>query len=135
MDQSLVKNYLHIIFSTKHRQKLISSAVEMELFQYMGGICKRLNCQPVKIGGYGDHVHMLCMLSKKIALMKLLEEVKSQSSKWIKSVGNELRNFYWQDVMVRFPLTRPKWKLLLTILLIKRSIIDQQVSRMNTADY
>jgi REP element-mobilizing transposase RayT len=97
MGQSLVKNYLHIIFSTKHRQKLISSVVEQELFQYMAGICKRLDCPPLKIGGHEDHVHLLCMLSKKIALMKLLEEVKSHSSKWMKSFGNEFSNFYWQD--------------------------------------
>jgi hypothetical protein len=32
-----------------------------------------------------DHVHILCMLSKKIALAKLLEELKSHSSKWMKT--------------------------------------------------
>jgi putative transposase len=37
------------------------------------------------------------MLSKKIALMKLLEEVKSHSSKWIKTKGDDFKNFYWQD--------------------------------------
>jgi len=37
------------------------------------------------------------MLSKKIALVKLLEEIKSHSSKWIKSKGSEYENFYWQD--------------------------------------
>ena len=81
MGQSLVKNYLHIIFSTKYRQPLISDAVEGELYSYLGGICKKLECPPIKIGGYYDHVHILCMLSKKIALMKLLEEIKSHSSK------------------------------------------------------
>ena len=29
--------------------------------------------------------------------MKLLEEVKSHSSKWMKTKGDNLRNFYWQD--------------------------------------
>jgi REP element-mobilizing transposase RayT len=42
-------------------------------------------------------VHILCKLSKKIALIKLLEEVKSHSSKWIKTKGSEFANFYWQD--------------------------------------
>ena len=56
-----------------------------------------MDCHPIKIGGYTDHVHVLCMLSKKIALMKLLEEVKSHSSKWMKTKGNDLSNFYWQD--------------------------------------
>jgi putative transposase len=37
------------------------------------------------------------MLSKKIALMKLLEEVKSHSSKWMKTKDELLKNFYWQD--------------------------------------
>ncbi len=29
--------------------------------------------------------------------MKLLEEVKSHSSKWIKTKGESYKNFYWQD--------------------------------------
>jgi REP element-mobilizing transposase RayT len=69
----------------------------MELHAYMGGICKDMECTPIKIGGYTDHVHILCMLSKKIALMKLLEEVKSHSSKWMKTKDFSLGNFYWQD--------------------------------------
>jgi len=95
MGQSLVKNYLHITFSTKYRQKLINEAIENELFQYIGGICKSLDCQPLIVGGYEDHVHILCMLSKKMTLMKLLEEVKSHSSKWIKTLGQEFARFYW----------------------------------------
>ncbi len=97
MGQSLVKNYIHIIFSTKHREPLIHPPYESELHSYLGGICKNLECHPIKIGGYTDHVHILCMLSKKIALMKLLEEVKSNSSKWIKTKDKSLKNFYWQD--------------------------------------
>ena len=97
MGQSLVKNYIHIVFSTKRRQPLIHPPVETELYGYLGGICKKLECQPIKIGGYTDHIHILCMLSKKIALMKLLEEVKSHSSKWIKTKGRGYENFYWQD--------------------------------------
>lgn len=97
MGQSLVKNYLHIVFSTKHRQPLIHEPVESELHAYIGGICKNRECHPIKVGGYTDHIHILCMLSKKIALMKLLEEVKSHSSKWIKTKDDSYKNFYWQD--------------------------------------
>ena len=97
MGQSLVQNYLHIIFSTKHRKPLITSAIESELHAYLGGICNRLECPPIKVGGYTDHVHILCKLSKKITLIKLMEEVKSHSSKWIKTKGLEFQNFYWQD--------------------------------------
>jgi putative transposase len=97
MSQSLVKNYLHIVFSTKLRQPLIFPAIEPELYSYLGGICNSLECSPIKIGGDTDHVHVLCLLSKKIALIKLLEEMKSHSSKWMKTKDERLKNFYWQD--------------------------------------
>lgn len=97
MGQSLVKNYIHIVFSTKYRQPLIHAPHEDQLHSYLGGICKKLECQPLKVGGYTDHVHILCMLSKKIALMKLVEEVKSHSSKWFKTLDESLQGFYWQD--------------------------------------
>ena len=97
MGQSLVQNYLHIVFSTKHRAPLITHAIENSLHAYLGGICNELDCKPVKIGGHTDHIHILCTLSKKIALVKLLEELKSHSSKWMKHQGDAWENFYWQD--------------------------------------
>jgi len=97
MGQSLVKNFIHIVFSTKHRTPIIHPPYNLELYSYLGGICNKLESQVVKIGGDSDHVHILCMLSKKIALATLLEELKSHSSKWIKSKDPSLMNFFWQD--------------------------------------
>lgn len=97
MGQSLVKNFLHIIFSTKNRQPFIQPPVEVELHGYLGGACNQLNCQVLKVGGYTDHIHILCMLSKKITLVKLMEEIKTHSSKWMKTKGLGYENFYWQD--------------------------------------
>jgi putative transposase len=97
MGQSLVANYLHIVFSTKHRESLIDHEIESELHNYLGGICKNLECQTIKVGGHTDHIHILCMLSKKIALVKLMEELKSHSSKWIKTKSVMYSKFYWQD--------------------------------------
>jgi putative transposase len=97
MGQSLVKNYIHITFSTKHRVQIIREDIQEELFKYLGGICQNLECHPVQIGGYLDHVHILCNLSKKIPLMTLMQETKSHSSAWMKTKGDDLKKFYWQD--------------------------------------
>lgn len=97
MGQSLVKNFIHIVFSTKHRQPMIDKNVEAELHAYIGGICKNTGCTSLIVGGYTDHIHILCLLSKKVTLIKLVEEVKSHSSKWIKTKGEAYKNFYWQD--------------------------------------
>jgi putative transposase len=97
MPQSLVKNYIHITFCTKNRYPFIDDEIKAELFSYLGGICKNLECNPIIVGGYREHVHILCLLSRKIALMKLVEELKSHSSKWIKTKGKQYQNFYWQN--------------------------------------
>jgi REP element-mobilizing transposase RayT len=36
-------------------------------------------------------------MSKKITVMKLLEEIKTSSSKWMKTNGAKYQKFYWQD--------------------------------------
>ena len=97
MPQSLSQVYVHLTFSTKNREPLIVPEIQDRLFQYLGGICSGLECTPVQIGGYRNHVHILCLLSRKIAQMKLVEEVKKESSKWIKTVGPDFSDFYWQD--------------------------------------
>jgi len=97
MPQSLIKNYIHLVFSTKNRQPFLDSGIQQELFSYLGGICNHLDCNPVQIGGYFDHVHLLFLLSKKLPLIKLVEDVKSHSSKWIKTKGIAYKDVYWQS--------------------------------------
>jgi REP element-mobilizing transposase RayT len=97
MGQSLVKNYIHLVFSTKYRQPLIRPPFEQELHAYLGGLCNQLGCPVLRVGGYTDHIHMLFRLSKKIALMEVVQKVKANSSRWIKTKDPSLKNFYWQD--------------------------------------
>ncbi len=96
MPQSLVKNYLHITFSTKGREPLVDKFIQEKFHAYLAGICNDMECYALEVGGIEDHVHILCLLSQKNPLMKLLENVKKNSSKWIKTQGKQYQNFYWQ---------------------------------------
>ena len=98
MPQSFGLNPMHIIFSTKNRSPLIKGK---ELFKYAAGICNSLGCQTIAIGGYSDHIHILCYLSKNIALSKLVQDVKTSTSRWMKTKGTS--NFYWQSGYAGFP--------------------------------
>ncbi|WP_417429457.1 IS200/IS605 family transposase [Halpernia sp.] len=120
MGQSLVKNYIHIIFSTKNRENFIDENIEEQLFSYLGGICKNHKCYPIQIGGYRNHIHILCLLSQKITLAKLMEELKSHSSKWIKTKDAKYSNFYWQNGYGAFSVN-PK-----QIDIVKEYIINQK---------
>ncbi|PQA95191.1 transposase [Chryseobacterium shigense] len=106
MPQSLVKNYIHIVFSTKYRQDFIDEPIEKELFPYIAAICKDFESPALQIGGNDDHIHILCLLSRKIALMKLVQEIKAHSSKWMKTKGSQYENFFWQDGYGAFSVGR-----------------------------
>ncbi len=97
MSQSFTQFYVHIVFHTKNNVRLITENIEDELFSYMGGILRNIKSIPLRINGTSDHVHILCTLPKTMAPADLVEEVKKSSSKWIKTKGASLHNFYWQD--------------------------------------
>ena len=54
------------------------------------------DCRAIQIGGTTDHVHILCHLSRSIPACKLVEEIKKESSKWLKQQDHDLSDFYWQ---------------------------------------
>lgn len=96
MPQSLSKLYVHIIFHTKHNQPLISPEIEKELYAYIGGIIKENDSVPIIIGGIDNHIHILAVMSKNISLAKFVEELKRNSSRWIKTKDEKFQQFAWQ---------------------------------------
>jgi len=96
MSQSLAKNLVHLIYSTKNRSPCLHREIHEGLFAYQAGILKEWDSPALVIGGVTDHVHALFCLSKNHALAKVIEEVKKGSSKWLKSQGSAYRDFHWQ---------------------------------------
>jgi putative transposase len=76
MPQSLVKNVIHLVYSTKHRHPWLPPEIRERLFAYQAGIFQEWGSPALLIGGVEDHVHALFALSKNHALIKIVEEVK-----------------------------------------------------------
>ena len=98
MPQSLAKVNVHIIFSTKNRKPWLKDRdLRSELFSYMATILKNAVDSPtIIINGVEDHIHILCRLSRKFAIMDVVKEVKTETSRWIKKQGDALAEFAWQ---------------------------------------
>jgi putative transposase len=107
MSQSLVKNLIHLVYSTKHRKPWIHEDVRDGLYAYQAGIFKQCDCPALVIGGVEDHVHALFSLSKNHALKWIVEEVKKGSSKWMKtSEGTGNKDFQWQGGYAGFSVSQ-----------------------------
>jgi REP element-mobilizing transposase RayT len=63
----------------------------------MAKIFRALKSPALAIDGTRDHIHTLFALSRVITIADLVEEVKTESSKWIKTKGPEFKNFHWQS--------------------------------------
>jgi REP element-mobilizing transposase RayT len=96
MSQSLARLHVHIIFSTKNRERMLHDAVRNSLHAYMATVLQNLGCPPVLINSVEDHVHILFDLARTISVSQAVEEVKKHSSRWIKTQGNEFAHFAWQ---------------------------------------
>jgi putative transposase len=106
MPQSLAQIYLHVVFSTKDRRPFLQDlAIRDEMHRYLGGVCNRLGCPNLQVGGAADHVHILCKLGRTISVADLVQELKRESSKWVKTKSNALADFHWQNGYGAFSLS------------------------------
>jgi REP element-mobilizing transposase RayT len=96
MSQSLAQLYVHLIFSTKHREPWLRPEDREHLHSYLGGILRQAECPLLGVGSVGDHVHLVFRQSKNLSLAQIVEDVKTTSSKWLKTQGLTYQNFHWQ---------------------------------------
>jgi putative transposase len=96
MAQSLAKVYLHLIFSTKDRVRVLPDDVRPALHDYMGGILRDADCASVEINTEPDHAHVLFLLSRTATISNVVRDLKKGSTNWIREQHAQLRNFYWQ---------------------------------------
>jgi putative transposase len=95
MSQSLSCLLVHLIFSTKERHPFLAqNDLMLRTHAYLGGILREASCPSLTIGGTADHVHALFHLSRTQHVAKIVETLKSHSSRWIKAQGIE--KFAWQ---------------------------------------
>jgi len=102
MAHSYTNLLCHIVYGTKERRPLIDERFQPRLYDYVGGTIRALKAVCLEIGGVEDHVHILVKISPTIAVSDFLEKLKSNSSKWAKSVN---RDFGWQGGYAAFSVS------------------------------
>ena len=96
MPQSLASLHIHLVFSTKQRIAWLDDDIRSDLHRYITGVLRELKSPVVAINSVEDHIHVLFHLSRTSCIASIVEEVKTTSSKWIKTKGDRFQNFRWQ---------------------------------------
>ena len=121
MPQSLAKVYCHIVFSTKHGKKLINDEIQKDFHSYCIGTLSNIGSYTNEVYANPDHVHILCTLPRTITIAKLLQTVKTSTSKWIKNQG--VTNFKWQDGYAIFSVSSSKVEVVSNYIINQKEIL------------
>jgi REP element-mobilizing transposase RayT len=106
MSQSLSAVFIHLVFSTRERRPFLRDLeLRTRTHQYLAGISKELECDPVLVGGVEDHVHLLCRLGRTVSQSDWIKELKRVSSGWLKEQAPDLRSFQWQGGYADFSVS------------------------------
>lgn len=99
MPQSLANVIVHIVYSTKGRQPWLKDVnLRDELYAYNAAILRNeVDSSAILINGVEDHIHILCRLSRKFAIMDVVKASKTETSKWLKKQSPALKEFSWQN--------------------------------------
>jgi len=103
MSHSYVQNHLHVVFSTKEREKLIAKPMQPKLWSYMAGIARNHDFLVIANGGMEDHVHLLILLPPVLPLAQAINFLKANSSKWMSDHGTK---FAWQEGYGAFAVSK-----------------------------
>jgi putative transposase len=87
---------VHIVFSTKNRDAIITPELENELYPYIAGIIKGEGAILLKIGGTENHVHLVIRLKPTHGIPDVLKKIKANSSKWMNDRKKINGRFSWQ---------------------------------------
>jgi putative transposase len=99
MPQSLDHVIVHIIFATKGRRPFLPPTIQSQLHAYLATVARNAGCECPRVGGVADHVHLAIFLGRTIKISQLIEELKTSSSKWLKTQSSQsanLKDFEWQ---------------------------------------
>ena len=96
MSDSYTNLLYHIIFSTKNRRPLITTDIEPQLHDYIGGIIRGLGGICLELNGTEDHVHLLAKLRPDCALSDVVRDLKANATGWMHDLFPELKDFSWQ---------------------------------------
>lgn len=67
------------------------------IFHYIGGVIRAMLGCAFMVGGRPDHIHILTTLPNGMSLADFVRNVKSNTTKWMKTINPDYRDFAWQE--------------------------------------
>ena len=91
--------HVHLVFVTKYRKTIFQKKHLQTLRQIFEKICKDFDAELKEFNGESDHVHLLVEYPPKVTISKLVNSLKGVSSRKLKELHPELKEYYWKNAL------------------------------------
>lgn len=91
-----IKIWVHLVWSTKNRQPLLTTAIRQKVFAHIRENAVQKNIHIDFINGYTDHMHCLIALHQEQNIANVVQLIKGESSFWINKNNLCTKKFEWQ---------------------------------------
>jgi putative transposase len=106
MANTYTQLYIHYVFATHRRLRLIHGNALNELYDYSAGLIRDLNCFLQCIGGMDDHIHLLVGLNPTLSVSDFAQRFKANTSRFINERGWVIGKFNWQNGFGAFSVSQ-----------------------------
>jgi REP element-mobilizing transposase RayT len=110
MSGKFLSVHLHLVWSTKRRQRLIDPQWAARLYSYMGSIALANKAKLIEANSEPDHIHLYVSLPSTISIADLINALKSNSSRWVRQTFQGRKKFSWQEGYGAFSVSRSREK-------------------------
>jgi len=94
---SFTQIHIQFVFAVKYRAALIDNDWKERLHQYITGIFQQNKHKMLQINSMPDHIHIFIGMRPHQSISSLIQNVKTESSKWIKDQKLCTHPFAWQE--------------------------------------
>lgn len=132
MANTYTQIHLQFVFAVKYREALILPTWKERLYQYITGIIQHNEHKMLQINGMSDHIHLLIGMRPTQSVSSLVQNVKTESSKWINDNKFCPQHFAWQEGYGAFSYSKSHVPDVIRYIQTRKYITKKKASLMNT---
>ena len=106
MANSYTQLHIQFVFAVKYREALLQQEWKEDLHKYITGIFQHNKHKMLQINSMPDHMHIFIGMRPDQSISASIQNVKTESSRWINSHKLCRRSFNWQDGYGAFSYSR-----------------------------
>ena len=91
--------HYHLILTVKYRHRCITAEMLERMRAIFADVCKSWRCELIEFNGEDNHVHLLISGQPSMDLARLVGNLKTVSSRYIrKEFAEHLSQFFWKKM-------------------------------------